>query len=162
MDFSTDTRTLGSKLTAYRRSTGTATIGSVYASDSVIITGSANNRTQIIYPTSSGYKCGWVDGNYVSSGNQSSGGQSSLSSSDAKALTFNAVFYADSYSDLKSAFGYNEAALYNHYIQYGIREGRSASPVFDPMYYLNHNSDLVAAYGNKNYSAAYTFYNLWI
>lgn len=30
--------------------------------------------------------------------------------------------------------------------------------MFDPMYYLSHNSDLVAAFGNNNYSAAYTHF----
>lgn len=117
VNFATDTKTLGVKLTAYRRSTGTATIGSVYASDSVIIIGSVNNRTQVLYPTNSGYKLGWVDGIYTSTGSStSSDTKSSLSSSEIKTLTFNAVFYADSYADLKAAFGYNEASLYNHYI----------------------------------------------
>ena len=34
--------------------------------------------------------------------------------------------YADRYSDLKDAFGYDKNALYAHYITYGIREGRIA------------------------------------
>lgn len=62
--FSTKARTLGKKLTAYRRSTGGATIGTVYAKDAVLVVGQANGRTQVQYPCSGGYKLGWVSGNY--------------------------------------------------------------------------------------------------
>lgn len=62
--FKTQTRTLGKKLTAYRRSTGSAAIGTVYASDQVIVVGTANGRTQVQYPCSGGYKLGWVSGTY--------------------------------------------------------------------------------------------------
>ncbi len=37
---------------------------------------------------------------------------------------FDYMAYADRYADLKAAFGYNKAALYNHYITFGMREGR--------------------------------------
>lgn len=76
--FMTRTRTLGKKLTAYRRSTGGATIGTVYASDQVIVAGTANGRTQVQYPCSGGYKLGWVSGTY--SANPSSNTQGSVSS----------------------------------------------------------------------------------
>lgn len=62
--FTTRTRTLGKRLTAYRRSTGSATIGTVYASDQVIVVGTANGRTQVQYPCPGGYKLGWVAGTY--------------------------------------------------------------------------------------------------
>jgi GH25 family lysozyme M1 (1,4-beta-N-acetylmuramidase) len=70
---------------------------------------------------------------------------------------FDATYYANKYSDLKKAFGYDEAKLKNHYLNYGIKEGRSASPVFDPQYYLNKYSDLKKAFGN-NYTAAYNHF----
>lgn len=58
---------LGKNMTVYRKSSGNQRIGSVYSSDSVLITGQANNRTQIIYPISNGkYKMGWVSGTYSS------------------------------------------------------------------------------------------------
>lgn len=63
-NFNTRTRTLGSAKTAYRRSSGSATIGSVYASDQVIVLGTANGRTQVQYPCPGGYKIGWVSGTY--------------------------------------------------------------------------------------------------
>lgn len=39
---------------------------------------------------------------------------------------FNYVAYADRYPDLKSAFGYNKDALYEHYVAFGIDERRIA------------------------------------
>ncbi|MCM1104006.1 MAG: L,D-transpeptidase [Clostridium sp.] len=40
---------------------------------------------------------------------------------------FNHVAYANRYPDLKEAFGYHKDALYEHYITYGIGEGRIAT-----------------------------------
>ncbi len=64
--FSTNTGSTGRKLTAYKRSTGNSTIGTVYSSDVCIVTGISNGRTQILYPVSGGnsYKLGWVTGTY--------------------------------------------------------------------------------------------------
>ena len=39
--------------------------------------------------------------------------------------TFDAKRYADTYADLKKAFGYDEAKLWNHYLTFGIKEGRT-------------------------------------
>lgn len=39
--------------------------------------------------------------------------------------TFDYKAYSDTYPDLKAAFGYDAAALYNHYLQYGKAEGRT-------------------------------------
>lgn len=39
-----------------------------------------------------------------------------------------------------------------------MKEGRSASTVFDPAYYLNNNGDLKAAFGSKNYTAVYNHF----
>ena len=72
---------------------------------------------------------------------------------DMIGYTFNAKYYADKYGDLKVAFGYNEAALRNHWQSCGIDEGRQASPIFDPKYYLDNNGDLKSAFGN-NYRQA--------
>lgn len=72
---------------------------------------------------------------------------------DVKALIFDANFYSDSYSDLKKAFGTNEGALYNHFLNYGIKEGRTASPYFSIKWYREKNSDLKAAFGNDNRKA---------
>ena len=70
---------------------------------------------------------------------------------------FNSTYYADMYSDLKEAFGYDETLLKQHYETYGKAEGRVASPVFDPVYYLSNYSDLKAAFGT-NYVEAYNHF----
>lgn len=78
--------------------------------------------------------------------------------------TFDYVAYADTYPDLKAAFGYDRQALFNHYIQYGMLEGRKASfngastPAatyttvetqagFDHVFYADSYPDVKAAFG---------------
>ena len=87
-NFSNNTRTLGSRLTAYRRSTGSATIGTVYANDQVIVIGTANGRTQVQYPCQGGYKLGWVSGTYsVTSGSNPRGCVDSVRSTSSGKIT---------------------------------------------------------------------------
>ncbi len=63
-------------------------------------------------------------------------------------IAFNAAYYANHYPDVKQAFGANESMLLAHFKDYGIKEGRVASPVFSINYYMDQNADLKAAYGN--------------
>lgn len=67
--------------------------------------------------------------------------------SNVKSAVFDAKYYADRYADLKAAFGSNANSLYNHYLNYGAREGRQASPIFCSSYYTTKNVDLKAAFG---------------
>ena len=67
-------------------------------------------------------------------------------------LTFDADYYYNTYPDLQAAIGYDEAALYNHYLQYGLKEGRSGSAEFNCVAYMCNYSDLCAAFG-WNYTA---------
>lgn len=83
--------------------------------------------------------------------------------------TFDAEFYANTYPDVKSAVGNDEAALYNHYVQHGKTEGRKATATsttpasttyqdnFDPVFYANTYPDLKAAFGNDA-NALYNHY----
>ena len=57
-----------------------------------------------------------------------------------KAYVFDAEYYAQAYADLKAIYGTDEAKLYDHFINYGIEEGRSASPYFDVKFYMNQNT----------------------
>lgn len=54
--------------------------------------------------------------------------QTSVASHQPKVMPdggiFDPQFYADMYADVKAAFGTNETLLYNHYKNYGIKEGR--------------------------------------
>ena len=69
-------------------------------------------------------------------------------SSSVKSVVFNATYYANRYPDLKAAFGTDATKLYNHFLDYGVKEGRQASPIFNVNYYLTKNSDLKAAFGS--------------
>ena len=73
--------------------------------------------------------------------------------SSLKNQVFDAEYYRNAYADLNAAYGSDEEELYNHFVQYGIAEGRQAHPAFDIKYYLNNNSDLKAAFG-KDYKKA--------
>ncbi len=75
-------------------------------------------------------------------------------------LCFNYVYYADNNKDLKEAYGYNEEKLRYHWLTWGIKEGRSASPILDLNYYVEHNDDLKKAFGN-DYIKAYNHFCQW-
>ena len=83
--------------------------------------------------------------------------------------TFNVQSYRNQYSDLRAVFGWNNLpAYYNHYLFYGIREGRNGvgcntlqnpvhtffavdfSPVYDYYYYNGHYTDLYNAFGGDD------------
>ena len=56
------------------------------------------------------------------------------------------IYYADKYSDLKQAFGYDHDKLLNHWRQNGAKEGRSSSSIYDAQYYYNKYADLRNAF----------------
>lgn len=62
---------------------------------------------------------------------------------------FDAAYYADRYPDLKTAFGNDDSALLQHFIQYGMAEGRQGNSQFDVYSYKNLYPDLRAAFGNN-------------
>lgn len=61
---------------------------------------------------------------------------------------FDAEYYAGQYSDLKSAYGNDEAALLNHFMTRGAYEGRIMSPILDVVAYRAAYADLNAAFGD--------------
>lgn len=62
---------------------------------------------------------------------------------------FDAKYYADAYPDLKAAYGYDEGALFQHYMKFGLAEGRVGSPTFNVAEYRKAYPDLEAAFGNN-------------
>ena len=56
-----------------------------------------------------------------------------------KDFVFDAEYYAEHNADLKAAYGTDEAKLYEHFVNYGIEEGRRASLYFDVKFYMNQN-----------------------
>lgn len=61
---------------------------------------------------------------------------------------FDAQYYHDAYPDVAAAFGNDSAALFNHFVTYGVNEGRSASAEFNPQAYRARYADLQQAFGN--------------
>lgn len=62
---------------------------------------------------------------------------------------FDAVYYADRYKDLKSAYGYNVSALFTHFITNGMKEGRQAIETFNVQTYKARYPDLQKAFGDN-------------
>lgn len=71
---------------------------------------------------------------------------------------FNAMYYLEKHADLKRAFNTDAAQAKQHWLTYGINEGRQASPEFHAPAYLNRYPDLVAAFGKTNYRKAIEHY----
>ena len=70
---------------------------------------------------------------------------------------FDPTFYANEYSDLKSAFGTNVSKLWNHFTTHGMVEGRQAHAKFNVNIYKNRYDDLQKAFGS-NLPAYYQHY----
>ncbi len=49
---------------------------------------------------------------------------------------FDATYYANRYPDLKKTYGTNESALRNHFLNFGIHEGRQGAVTFNADYYM--------------------------
>ncbi|HMR08162.1 MAG TPA: hypothetical protein PKA88_20415 [Polyangiaceae bacterium] len=74
---------------------------------------------------------------------------------------FDARFYLNLYPDVNKAAqtkGDQNAYAEWHWLNYGIKEGRIASPTFEPPTYLLWQPDVSAAYGATNYEAAIFHY----
>lgn len=57
-------------------------------------------------------------------------------------------FYEALYTDLQEAFQGNEVLLKQHFLEYGLAEGRAAIPFLDLAGYREKHPDLQAAFGN--------------
>lgn len=64
-------------------------------------------------------------------------------------LVFNPTYYVNKYADLKKAFGTNEDKLFNHFLQYGMKEARQAIEDFNVNIYKSRYADLQKAFGNN-------------
>ena len=62
---------------------------------------------------------------------------------------FDAAFYAKQNPDVVAVFGNSADALFNHFMAFGIKEGRQINQYFDVNAYKAAYPDLVAAYGDN-------------
>ena len=63
------------------------------------------------------------------------------------APVFDAAYYAGRYPDLMAAFGGDEAALFRHFIDFGMKEGRQACGLFNVWAYRERYPDSQEAFG---------------
>ena len=68
---------------------------------------------------------------------------------------FDAEYYSNKYPDLAELYGKDQNQLYYHFVNYGIEEGRAASPYFDVKYYANQNGHRSVDTFKGNYVAAF-------
>ncbi|MDD6594599.1 MAG: N-acetylmuramoyl-L-alanine amidase [Catenibacterium mitsuokai] len=76
-------------------------------------------------------------------------------------LVYDANYYRNKYTDLQKAFSASDYnGLLNHFVTYGMNEGRQANATFDVNSYRLQYGDLRAAYGNnlKSYYLHYIQY----
>lgn len=65
-------------------------------------------------------------------------------------------YYADTYSDLKNAFGYDANLLYKHYFEYGLKEGRRISQyISSDKYNTEGNKTIYAGWKSVVYKINY-------
>lgn len=62
---------------------------------------------------------------------------------------FDAEYYAETDPELKAAFGDDAEALFQHYVTYGLSQGRAGSRTFNVVEYRNAYADLNAAFGDN-------------
>ncbi|WP_051604842.1 L,D-transpeptidase [Lachnobacterium bovis] len=58
-------------------------------------------------------------------------------------------YYMVNNPDVREEYPYNPSAVFEHFIRFGMSEGRLSSPNFDVKSYKNANPDLRAAFGNN-------------
>lgn len=58
-------------------------------------------------------------------------------------VVFNADYYYNTYPDLQSVIGKDDAALLKHFVEYGMKEGRVGNATFNVKAYMKNNPDLV-------------------
>lgn len=71
---------------------------------------------------------------------------------------FDADYYYNTYTDLQQNIGNDPAALLNHFITIGMKEGRNGNALFNVKAYMNNNLDLLPVYGAKDLSSYYYHY----
>lgn len=71
---------------------------------------------------------------------------------------FDADYYYNAYPDLQKNIGRDSAALLNHFITTGMKEGRNGNASFQVKAYMYNNLDLLPVYGCSDLSAYYIHY----
>lgn len=62
---------------------------------------------------------------------------------------FDANYYLMLYPELRAVYGDNAELLYQHFVKYGLSEGRKCSPYLDLSKYIAGNADLSSVFGTN-------------
>lgn len=73
-------------------------------------------------------------------------------------VVFDADYYYSTYSDLRAVIGNDPKALLDHFISFGMKEGRRGNAEFDVKAYIENNPDLVQLLGTEDYESYYLHY----
>jgi len=76
---------------------------------------------------------------------------------DIESALYNYEYYVKANDDVAKALNSDPDAMYNHWLNCGMAEGRNASMVFNAKYYLEVNPEVAAMVGN-DYVAAYNHF----
>ena len=71
---------------------------------------------------------------------------------------FDADFYYNMYPDIQAALEKNPEVLFQHFIEFGMKEGRVAHPKFDVKAYMKNNLDLVGLFKADDLREYYAHY----
>ena len=74
---------------------------------------------------------------------------------ELKDYVFDPQYYLSQYPELAELYGEDPGQLYYHFVNYGLEEGRCASPFFDVRFYANHNGQTFRDTLKGNYLAAF-------
>lgn len=73
-------------------------------------------------------------------------------------VVFDADYYYSAYSDLRAVIGNDQKALLEHFISFGMQEGRRGNAEFDVKAYMENNPDLTQLLGTEDYESYYLHY----
>lgn len=71
---------------------------------------------------------------------------------------FDADYYYSEYADLRSAIANDSKALLQHFVSFGMQEGRRGNAEFDVYAYMENNPDLVQVFGTDDLASYYLHY----
>lgn len=84
----------------------------------------------------------------ISSGSSVSGNSQAVLNGVDYSAVYDFNYYINKYPDIKAAYGNNPAGALQHFVQYGMNEGRQGSASFYVWYYRGNYADLIMAYGD--------------
>ena len=71
---------------------------------------------------------------------------------------FDADYYYSTYSDIRAVIGNDSKALLDHFVSFGMQEGRRGNAEFDVKAYMENNPDLVQIFGTEDLESYYLHY----